>query len=62
MLPLLLASISILRLFGIPIVLIILILWIIRRRKLLSDIEEVKNYIYNDTPKVVEDTDSLYLT
>lgn len=51
MLPLILTSIGFLRLFGIPIVLILLILLIIRKRKIFSDIEETKKYIYQDAPK-----------
>ena len=45
MIPLIITSIGILRMFGIPFVLIILIIWIIRKQKLLSDIKDVKKYI-----------------
>ena len=62
MIPLIITSIGILRMFGIPFVLIILIIWIIRKQKLLSDIKDVKKYIYNNISKSTENSDDLYLT
>lgn len=66
MIPLLVAGFEFLKWVGIPLLPILLIIWIIRGQNPMKEIK--KGNIYADytkteeVPKVIEDTDRLYLT